>query len=69
MNGLNSSENLIQGIACTPPESSTISFNINGKAIIILKEDGIHYKGRLLEMDKEIEDAFRNFLTEAGSMK
>lgn len=51
-----------------PVELSTIIFVVDGEEIITFKKDGIYYKGRLVVIDKDIEDAFRNFLIKAGRL-
>lgn len=52
-----------------PPEEHDIKFMINGEEIMAVKQDGIHYRGRVLEMDKEVEEAFRDFLTKIAENK
>lgn len=50
------------------PEPMSLSLVIEGNEILTFKKDGLYYKGRLLEIDKEIEDAFRDYLVKAGGL-
>ena len=59
-------ESIVASIA--PVEHSTLTLVVDDEEIITFKKDGMYYKGRLVVIDKEIEDAFRDFLTKAGRL-
>jgi len=49
-------------------QSSTLTFTSrDGNEVFSIKDDGIHYKGKLIEIDKDIENAFREFLQSQGN--
>lgn len=56
----------VRAISAIPPEGQSINFVVDGETILSIKKDGIYYKDRLLKIDKEIEDAFRDFFTRKG---
>lgn len=56
----------VRAISAIPPEEQSINFVVDGETILSIKKDGVYYKDRLLKIDKEIEDAFRDFFTRKG---
>lgn len=56
----------VRAISAIPPEEQSINLVVDGETILSIKKDGVYYKDRLLKIDKEIEDAFRDFFTRKG---
>lgn len=45
----------------TPKPDSAILFTVKGEPVIKLSEEGFFYKGRLVEKDKEVYKAVKDF--------
>ena len=66
---ININSGTINGISIKKPDKPHITFKVGDSEVLKLKEDGMYYMGKLLEIDKEVESAFREFLETVGILK